>query len=76
MTYQDFENLIVIRTPCPIPHCLWKRHYHHFTEDFYFCYCGWKIAGEAFLPETYEGDDWNYETNEFNQTYDDIITDE
>ena len=76
MTNQDFENLIAIRTPCPEPNCLWGWHFHHFVEDFYFCYCGWKIAGEFFIPEIYEGEDWDEETQKFIQTDDDIITDE
>ena len=63
MKSQDFENVIVIKEPCPVPDCLVGRHYHHFIDDYYFCDCGWKCAGENFFPESYNGDDWDEENN-------------
>jgi hypothetical protein len=65
MDSQDFDNLVVIKRPCPIPSCWVGRHYHHYIDDYYFCDCGWKKAGEHFIPETYEGDDWDIENNCF-----------
>lgn len=75
MNGQDFENLILIKKPCPTPECLWGRHYHHFVDDYYFCNCGWKKAGEAFVPDLYEGDDWDAETQTFIVVEDEIVDD-
>ena len=76
MSHQSFEHFVVIRKPCPKPTCLWGRHYHHFVEDYYVCNCGWKKAGDFFIPEIYEGDDWDDEKQDFIQGTDDIINED
>mgnify|MGYP001565037066 FL=1 len=73
MNGQDFENLIVIKTPCPTPDCLWGRHYHHFVDDYYFCNCGWKLAGDAFVPESYNGDEHDSENHQVHPPKDDTL---